>query len=100
MNLPFDINVQPKPQMGKTAKEHLNELIDRLKIVKSIAKESIDQSQVKIKSRYDAKAKAPEFEAGDMVMLKAMKVPKGLSPKLHVKWDGPFYIVDVRDNHT
>lgn len=92
MNLPFDINVQPKPQMGKTAKEHLEELIDRLKIVKSIVKESKDQSQVK--------AKAPEFEAGDMVMLKAMKVPKGLSPKLHVKWDGPFYIVDVRDNHT
>lgn len=100
MNLPFDISVQPKDGMSKTAKSHLDTLIDRLKIVKDIAKTSVENSQEKTKNRYDKKAEAPKFRVGDYVMLQSMKVPKGLSPKLHPKWDGPFYVINVGQNNT
>ncbi|CAG2239543.1 unnamed protein product [Mytilus edulis] len=100
MNLPFDISVQPKDGMSKTAKNHLETLIDRLKIVKDIAKTSVENSQEKTKNRYDKKAEAPKFRIGDYVMLQSMKVPKGLSPKLHPKWDGPFYVINVGQNNT
>ncbi|CAC5420206.1 unnamed protein product [Mytilus coruscus] len=100
MNLPFDISVQPKDGMSKTAKDHLDTLIDRLKIVKDIAITSVENSQEKTKNRYDKKAEAPKFRVGNYVMLQSMKVPKGLSPKLHPKWDGPFYVVDVGQNNT
>ncbi|CAG2235679.1 unnamed protein product [Mytilus edulis] len=100
MNLPFDISVQPKDGMSKTAKNHLETLIDRLKIVKDIAKTSVENSQEKTKNRYDKKAEAPKFRVGDYVMLQSMKVPKGLSPKLHPKWDGPFYVINVGQNNT
>ncbi|CAC5423935.1 unnamed protein product [Mytilus coruscus] len=100
MNLPFDISVQPKDSMSKTAKNHLDTLIDRLKIVKDIAKTSVENSQEKPKNRYDKKAEAPKFRVGDYVMLQSMKVPKGLSPKLHPKWDGPFYVINVGQINT
>ncbi|CAC5371569.1 unnamed protein product [Mytilus coruscus] len=100
MNLPFDISVQPKDGMSKTAKSHLDTLIDRLKIVKDIAKTSVENSQEKTINRYDKKAEAPKFRVGDYVMLQSMKVPKGLSPKLHPKWDGPFYVINVGQNNT
>ena len=29
-----------------------------------------------------------------------MKVPKGPSPKLYPKWNGPFYVINVRQNNT
>ncbi|CAG2212333.1 unnamed protein product [Mytilus edulis] len=86
--------------MSKTAKNHLETLIDRLKIVKDIAKTSVENSQEKTKNRYDKKAEAPKFRVGDYVMLQSMKVPKGLSPKLHPKWDGPFYVINVGQNNT
>ncbi|VDI21564.1 Hypothetical predicted protein [Mytilus galloprovincialis] len=77
MNLPFDISVQPKDGMSKTAKSHLETLIDRLKIVKDIAKTSVEFHKRKLKI-----------------------VPKGLSPKLHPKWDAPFYVINVGQNNT
>ncbi|VDI58931.1 Hypothetical predicted protein [Mytilus galloprovincialis] len=100
MNLPFDISVQPKDGMSKTAKNHLETLIDRLKIVKDIAKTSVQNSIEKTKNRYDKKGGAPKFRVGDYVMLQSMKVPKGLSPKLHPKWDGPFYVTNFGQNNT
>ena len=100
MNLPFDIALQPKDNIGKTAKEYLEQLIEHLKVVQVVAKKNVDEVQVKTKARYDEKAKDPNFAIGDQVMLKCMKVPKGFSPKLHAKWEGPFYITYVGQNST
>lgn len=60
-----------------------------------IAKKKLNEVQIKTKNNYDTKAKDPNFVVGDQVMLKCMKVPKGFSPKLHAKWEGPFYITNV-----
>lgn len=65
-----------------------------------IANKNLNEVQIKTKINYDTKAKDPNFVVGDQVMLKCMKVPKGFSPKLHAKWEGPFYITNVNQNNT
>ena len=42
----------------------------------------------------------PDFKVGDWVLLKSMKVPKGHSPKLYPKHEGPFYITELGPNFT
>ncbi|CAG2200816.1 unnamed protein product [Mytilus edulis] len=100
MNIPFDISVLPKDNMSKSAKEHLHQLIDHLKIVKKVCKQNLEKSQEKSKQYYDKRSKEPNFRVGDRVLLQCMKVPKGLSPKLHAKWIGPYYITNVGQNNT
>ncbi|CAC5362607.1 Retrovirus-related Pol polyprotein from transposon 17.6 [Mytilus coruscus] len=53
MNLPFDVDVQPKDNMGKEAKEHIQEVIDKLKIAKEIATDNVNRRQEKNKEHYD-----------------------------------------------
>lgn len=100
MNMPFDVAVLPKESISKSAKEHLDDLIKHLKVVKDISKRNVQNSQEKAKSHHDKKAKNPDFRVGNRVLLQCMKVPKKLSPKLHAKWVGPYYITDVGTNNT
>lgn len=86
--------------MSKSAKEHLHDLIDHLKIVKQLTRQNLQKAQEKSKSYYDKKAKEPDFRVGNRVLLQCMKVQKGLSPKLHAKWIEPYYITNVSENNT
>lgn len=47
--------------MALYAKEHMNEVIDRLQIANKIAKESIQHHQEKFKKRFEKNAKEAEF---------------------------------------
>ena len=72
-----------------------------LKYVKEIVTENLIAAQSKQKQQYDKKkAKEPKIKVGNIVLLHNPKVPVGLSPKLHRKWDGPFYITAQGSNHT
>ena len=46
------------------------------------------------------KAKVPNFQVGQSVLLYIPHVQKGMSSKLQRKWKGPYYIVECGDNHT
>ena len=100
MNLPFNIAVQPKENMGREAKEHIHEVIDKLKIAKQIATENVSQHQEKNKEHYDKKTKEPTFTVGKKVLIRLYKVPVGLSRKLQDKSDGPSLITELGPNHT
>jgi hypothetical protein len=75
--------------MGSDAKHHINDVIDKLKIAKIIARQNIEHHQEKNKENYDKKAKEPEFRVGQTLLLRVYKIPKGLSRKLPDKSDGP-----------
>ncbi|CAC5362516.1 unnamed protein product [Mytilus coruscus] len=100
MNLPFDVDVQPKDNMGKKAKEHIQEVIEKLKIAKEIATDNVNRRQEKNKEHYDKKAKEPDFRVGRKVLIQVYKVPPGLSRKLQDKSDGPYLITQLGPNHT
>ena len=98
MIIPFDVAVKPKDDIGKSAQEHVNDLIEQLKMVQKIAKSNVAEAHQRGKEHYDKKAKAPEFKVGDRVLLNCMKIRKGFCPKLHMKWEGPFYIHHANEN--
>lgn len=100
MNLPFDVDVQPKDNMGKEAKEHIQEVIEKLKIAKEIATDNVTRRQEKNKQHYDKKAKEPDFRVGQKVLIRVYKVPPGLSRNLQDKSDGPYLITQLGPNHT
>ena len=100
MNLPFDIGIQPKENMGSDAKDHINDVNDKLKIAKIIGRQNIEHHQEKNKGNYDKKAKEPEFRVGQTLLLRVYKIPKGLSRKLPDKSDGPYLITELGPNHT
>ena len=100
MNLPFDIEWIPKPNMPFTAQKHLEKVLDNLENARTIASKNMEKAQVRYKKYYDQKAKEPKFSPGDRVWLYNIKVPIGLSKKLHRKWTGPFYITQMGPNHT
>lgn len=100
MVLPIDTSLIPRPSMQLSAQEYFNQLIARLKLVTADAKSKQETHQQKSKVRHDQKAKVPEFEEGDLVLVKQEKVDTGLSAKLAEKWVGPYEIIEVGPNYT
>jgi hypothetical protein len=100
MHLPVDTTLIPKPSLGKDAEQYFTDLIAKLKMSQEIAKENMVEKQIKAKDRFDRGAKAPSFKVGDTVLLTQEKVPQGLSPKLNVKWDGPYRIMELGPHYT
>jgi hypothetical protein len=85
--------------MGREAKEHINEVINKLKIAKQIATKNVSQHQEKNKEHYDKKTKEPEFTVGQTLLIRVYTVPVGLSRKLQDKSDGPYLITELGPNH-
>ncbi|XP_048252488.1 uncharacterized protein LOC125380443 [Haliotis rufescens] len=100
MCLPFDTTLTPKPTLGKNAETHLQQLIDNLKVVKSIARDNMSVSQQIDKEHQELKSSEPSFMLGQQVLLHSPVIKQGLSPKLSQSWTGPYYITDIGPNHT
>ncbi|CAC5370072.1 unnamed protein product [Mytilus coruscus] len=100
MNLPLDTNLIPKPDINKNLVHHIKNVLDNLKIARTLATENLKHAQEYQKLHYDKNTELPTFEIQDQVLLYSPKVPVGLSSKLHRKFDGPFYIARKGLNHT
>ena len=100
MNLPFDTSLIPKDGTNQDAKAHVTNLMKQLQTVREIARNNIDHARQQQKEQYDKHSKEPTFSAGQAVLLHKPFVPKGLSPKLHNHWDGPYYITQECPNLT
>ena len=100
MNLPIDVDLIPKPNLPKNAKDYIEHIHKSLTIVKNIAQENIKISQQKAKQNYDTKSKMPNFRINDHVLLRNQVTKTGLSSKLTKKWVGPYKIVSKGSNFT
>lgn len=100
MYLPFDTSLIPKDGMNQDAKAHVTNLMKHLKVVQEIAEQNIQHARQKQKEQYDKNTREPDFDVGQSVLLHQTYVPKGLSPKLHNPWDGPYYITEKGPNNT
>ena len=79
MNLPIYTTLIPKPTLDANVKQYFEQLIGRLKLVKEIARGNMQSTQDKAKHYHDIKAKEPNYQIGDKVLLKRGKVATGLS---------------------
>ena len=100
MRTPLDTALIPRESLSKSAQEHMQELVDSLKLTNMLVKSNRLAAQARQKKQYDQKAKEPNFQLRQQVMLKKHNVKPGLSKKLSQKYDGPFYITKVNPNHT
>ena len=82
MLLPFDTSIKPRDTVPVKARDHLQSIIENLKLAETIADENIEKAQETSKSYYDRNAKSPQFSVGDRVLIHNPKVPKGMSKKL------------------
>ena len=96
----FDTAVAPSEALPRSHKQHVEELLQRLKVAHKIAKSNIDQTKEQNKERYDKNAKEPSYNVEDRVLLKVMHRIQGVSKKLTPKWTGPYYITRLGPNST
>ena len=74
MRLPFDTSLIPRETLGPEAKTHVNQLLDRLKVVHEMASKNTEISQTESKKKkHDIKAKQSNVVLGEQVFLKINK---------------------------
>ena len=100
MRLPFDIDLIPRETLGQDAKQHVQQLLDRHKAIRELAKQNTETTQQESKVRYDLKAKPSDFRLREQVLLKVHKHTIGLTPKLEDMWKGPYHIKEKVSSDT
>ncbi|CAC5372486.1 Retrovirus-related Pol polyprotein from transposon 297,Retrovirus-related Pol polyprotein from transposon 17.6 [Mytilus coruscus] len=100
MRLPIDVSLIPKQTMPKETKQHVNELVNRLKLYREVAAKNQKDKQDKYTTQHDKNAVQPTFLAGAKVWLYCSRTPKGKSHKLVQRWTGPYRIMYKGPNNT
>src|SRR6218665_2709550 len=83
-----------------TADAYIKELLPKLEIARDIAKSNIESAQQRYKAQYDKHQNPTTYEPGAFVWLHNPHTPKGDSPKLKRKYEGPYYVVQRTDKDT
>ncbi|CAG2257086.1 Transmembrane protein 41A-A,Transmembrane protein 41A-B,Transmembrane protein 41A [Mytilus edulis] len=100
MRLPIDVSLIPKQTMPRETKQHVNELVNRLKLYREVAAKNQKEKQDKYTFQHDKKAVQPTFVAGAKVWLYCSRTPKGKNHKLVQRWTGPYRILYKGPNNT
>ncbi len=91
--LPIDLLLVPSPQELSSTPELVQKLAARLRKVQGVARAVNQTAQVKMKKRYDARARQVSFKQGDLVLRRIERYQAGTSCKLAPFWDGPHRVV-------
>ena len=100
MLTPIDTVMIPPEHLPKTYEQHLKQTIENLRLARTLSNENVNYNIERNKEAHDVKAKDPNFQVGQSVLLYIPYVQKGMSSKLQKKWKWPYYIVECGDNHT
>ena len=73
MPLPIDAALWPNEILDKAPRNYIDDLIKKVKIIQEIAQENLSKAQTESKTKYDKKAKIPQYKIRDQVLLKVMK---------------------------
>ena len=102
IHLPLDLLYGPSPEPQDIPDEaiYVQELREHLWEVHELARDQMIKASDRQKKQYDHKLYQNRYKAGDLVWLRSEKKVKGKSPKLQLKWDGPFSIKQVISDLT
>ncbi|MES9882407.1 MAG: transposase family protein, partial [Sedimenticola sp.] len=93
VDLPIDLLYPPPPKEPITDQnEFVHNLQQQMKTVQSLARDQMLKASLKQKSYYDHKVSKVAYCEGDAVWLRIYSKTKGLSPKLQMKWEGPYKV--------
>ncbi|GFS49136.1 retrovirus-related Pol polyprotein from transposon 412 [Trichonephila clavipes] len=93
LRLPADLLFSQPPDTPLAPEEYIEKLQARMEEMHHLARYRIGMASEKMKTRYDARATGHDIHEGDKVWLWNPKRRKGLSPKLHTNWEGPYTVL-------
>ncbi|CAG2217030.1 unnamed protein product [Mytilus edulis] len=97
---PIDTVLTEPSKVGPAAKQYIDKLHEHLVLARAIARENALEAQKKYKAQHDKRAREISYNIRDKVWLDTKKTEVGLSRKLCNKWQGPYYITEVKGKST
>ena len=91
MRLPLDIMYRP-PEIEHTRSEYPNEVRKVLEHAYERARDRLHMAHERQKDYYDRRGHGSRFKVGDSVWLYSPVVGKGVAPKFHEPWTGPYKV--------
>ena len=93
LTLPECLIAEPELE-PQSREEYVANLVEQLEKAYNFVRAKQD------KTRANDQKEPSLFQQGFMVWLKAKRFPNGTRPKLQAKWQGPYKILEVYENHT
>jgi hypothetical protein len=95
-NMPIDLQMeQPLPDEHDTiSTDYALNLRHDLSMAYERARKQLKRSAVRQKTGYDRNLSGSKVSKGDFVWLSKKSTKKGMSPKLDMRWEGPFLVID------
>ena len=94
VKLPIDVMFGRAPGQPQETVEYTRGLRDSLEAAHNKARTHLQAAQKRQKDYYDRRVAGTSFRVGDRVLLSTTAVKRGLSPKLHHQWQGPYVVLD------
>ena len=94
VKLPIDVMFGRAPGQPQETVEYTRGLKDSLEAAHNKARTHLQAAQKRQKDYYDRRVAGTSFRVGDRVLLSTTAVKRGLSPKLHNQWQGPYVVLD------
>ena len=94
VKLPIDVMCGRAPGQPQETVEYTRGLRDPLEAAHNKARTHLQAAQKRQKDYYDRRVAGTSFRVGDWVLLSTTAVKRGLSPKLHHQWQGPYVVLD------
>lgn len=92
MRLPLDLMYRP-PNIERSRSDYIQETREALLRAYEIARENLNLAHERQKDYYDRRTQGTRFKPGDSVWLWSPVLQKGVAPKFHEPWTGPFKVV-------
>ena len=95
VSTPLTLMLPPEEKEDKILVEYVRSLQDDMEKMHELARERLQQNQMRQRALRDPRKKTPEFERGDLVMIVNSATKVGQSRKLSERWLGPFIVTKV-----
>ena len=96
-SLPIDVLYNLPQQKQSSGSAYLKQLKENMMQAQDRVRTRMKKEQQKQKANYDRSSDTKVYSVGEKVWLNCPAVPRGLSPKFHRPWKGPFTVVKVFD---
>lgn len=98
-NLPADVTFNI-PKVKDAKGNYAQNLQEKMKLVRNIARQNLEKSQARSKKYYDSRHRPVDFKVGDLVLKFSPRLFKGKTNKFLHRFSGPFRILKIHPSNT
>ena len=98
--MPIDIFLTPHSTEPITPQDYKSQAMKRLFDASQLVKKNLEQARLQQKQQFDKQTKNFVYQVGDKVLLDVRTVTPSVSKKLLPRFEGPYWILKICNNHT